>query len=80
MSILMFNAKQDNHIKGVPSFIQIVQEDGVWGSTWQVRCHYPSPTGDMSDWCSFDIGCATESQAEFIAIKYGEAFGIEVNS
>lgn len=78
MSILTFEAKQDNHIKGVPSFIEVVEKNGVWGSTYQVRCHYPSPTGDMSDWCTFEIGCASQTQANYIAQQYAVAFGIEV--
>lgn len=64
--------------KGIPNFIAVVQANGVWNSTYQVRCHYPSPTGDWSDWLYYDIPCASETQANFIAQQYADAFDIKV--
>lgn len=65
--------------KGIPWSISVTQRDGAWYSKWQVTCHYPSPTGDSSDWCSFDIGCLNNEQALIIAKEYALLFGIPGN-
>lgn len=76
MSILMFETTK--YVKGCPSAINVIEKDGVWNSKFQVRCHYPSPTGDMSDWLYFDVPCLTQAQAMGIAQIYANAFEIEI--
>lgn len=62
--------------KGIPWSISVKEQDGIWYSKWQVTCHYPSPTGDASDWCSFDIGCLNKEQAVLVAKEYANRLGI----
>lgn len=66
-------------MRGVPWSISITERDGYWYSKWQVTCHYPSPTGDASDWCSFEIGCLNKEQALNVASAYAGAFNIPDN-
>lgn len=62
--------------RGLPYSIEIIEKDGYVYSKWQVRCHYPSPTGDSSDWCSFDIPCLNKQQAMLVGKEYQSAFNI----
>lgn len=62
--------------KGIPWSISVKEQNGYWYSKWQVTCHYPSPTGDASDWCSFDIGCLNREQAVLVAKEYANRLGI----
>ena len=62
--------------KGIPWSISVKEQDGYWYSKWQVTCHYPSPTGDSSDWCSFDIGCLNKEQAVLVAKEYANRLSI----
>lgn len=75
-STLATNEPSYKMFKGIPWSIVIQEKDGYWYSKWQVSCHYPSPTGDSSDWCSFDIGCLNKEQALHVAAHYQKSFGI----
>ena len=65
--------------RGIPWSISVKEKDGIWYSKWQVECHYPSPTGDASDWCSFEIGCLNREQAIIVAKEYADRLGIPGN-
>jgi hypothetical protein len=64
--------------KGIPGYICVVNEKGLWYSRAQVRLHIPSPTGDSSDWIELDVPCRTTEQAIAIAQNYQQAFGCEL--
>lgn len=70
---------EDRMFRGMPWHISVQERDGHWYSKWQVVLHCPSPTGDSSDWISFDIGCLNKQQAIIIAKEHASRNNIPLS-